>query len=119
MSGPEEELRRGVENPRVVDGIRPDPATDEVVLTILEQRPWGSVAQQLQQLEDKLNSYFGYVLDGFLARDYPQYAGKPVCIELACPEPPGPREQGFMTALRNYAQGENIRFVVVTGAPEP
>lgn len=107
-----EDLTRGVHNPGVVDLIERDRETGEVVLTILEERPWGSAPEQLHELQEKLNSYLGYVLDGFLQRDYPQYEGKPVRFELECAASPGPDEQGFMTAFRNYADSQQIRFVV-------
>jgi hypothetical protein len=105
-------MTRGVENPNVVDLISPDPETDEVVLTVLEERAWGVSSTQLHELQDKLNNYLGYVLDGFLAREYPEYEGKPVRFELDCREPPRDTETGFLTAFRNYAEAEKIRFVV-------
>ena len=67
---------RGVSNPRVVDLVGLDRETGEVMLLMLEERPWGSDPAQLRQLEAKLNSYLSYVLDGFLAEQYPQYAGR-------------------------------------------
>ena len=105
-------LTRGAMNPDVVDLISPDPETDEVVLTVLEDRPWGSAPDQLRQLQDKLNNYLAYVLDGFLAKEYPQYDGKAIRFELDCVEAPGQGERGFMTAFRNYADSQSIRFVI-------
>lgn len=109
-------LTRGVVNPHVVDLISPDPERDEVVLTVLEERPWGSSPEQLQELQDKLNNYLGYVLEGYLVKEYPEYEGKPVRFELDCVEPPGERERGFMTAFRNYADTQSIRFVIAPRA---
>jgi hypothetical protein len=103
---------RGVHNPRVVDLIELDRGTGEVVLVLLERRPWGSDPAQLRQLEAKLNSYLSYVLDGFLARDYPQYAGRRARFELHCAEPPRGEERAFLTAARNFAAGEGIGFAV-------
>jgi hypothetical protein len=42
---------RGVHNPRVIDLITPDPSSGEVVLVMLEERPWQSDPDQLRQLE--------------------------------------------------------------------
>ena len=67
---------RGVHNPKVVDLIRVDDATQEVVLLMLEERPWGSDPNQLRQLEAKFNNYLEYVLGGHLATQYPPYADK-------------------------------------------
>lgn len=104
--------KRGVENPRIVDLIQADPERGEVVLKILEPRPWGAEPRQLHQLEDKLNSYFGYVLDGFLAQQYPQYEDMPVCIRLECAQEPTEREADFLLAARGFSARHDIRFEV-------
>ena len=99
----------------MVDLIGLDASGQEVVLTLIEERPWGSGDEQLVQLQEKLNSYLDYVLDGFMAEDYPEYQGKPVCFQLECAAVPGEREQGFLNAFRNFATTQQIRFVVGTG----
>ncbi len=109
---------RGVQNPRVVDLLTLDAERDEVVLLMLEERPWGSADDQLRQLEDKFNAYLSYVLGGHMARQYPDYAGKAVCFQLDCASPPRDAERGFLTAAQNFAAGENIRFVVSVIAAE-
>lgn len=109
---PPEQEARGVANHRVIDLIELDPMTGEVVLMMLEERPWPENDTHLRQLEHKLNSYLGYVLDGYLVRDYPEYADKSFCFRLDCTHAPGDREQPFLTAVRNYASSENIRFVI-------
>ncbi|HEX2253796.1 MAG TPA: DUF6572 domain-containing protein [Thermoanaerobaculia bacterium] len=109
---------RGVENPRIVDLVTYDADAREVVLAILERRPWNGGRPQLEEHEEKLNSYFGYVLDGHLGRQYPQYAGLRVRIELRCPEAPGPREQPFFQAAEQYAASEGLRLTVAV-TPDP
>jgi hypothetical protein len=108
----EVEEARGVHNPRVVDLITLDEATGEVVLVMLEERPWGTDAQQLRQLEAKFNAYLEYVLGGHMEKQYPDYAGKPVRIQLDCVENPRPGDNAFFTAMSNFAASESIRLVV-------
>ena len=108
----EQRETRGVHNPKVVDLIRPDPERGEVVLLMLEQRPWGSTPEQLRQLEAKFNGYLSYALDGFLAAQYPQYAGLPVCIRLDCVMAPGDEERAMLTAMQGFAASVEIRFEV-------
>jgi hypothetical protein len=103
---------RGVENPRVVDLVSFDPESRAVVLTMVEQRPWGSSPDQIKQIEDKFNSYLAYVGTGALERDYPQYAGVPVVFHLDCVEEPTRMEASFLDAVTEFAAGEKIRFVV-------
>jgi len=103
---------RGVANPRVVDLIAFDAETDEVYLLMLEERPWGAHPEQLRQLEDKFNAYLGYLLDGYLAREYPQYEGKRVRFQLDCVTEPEGEAVAFLKGARRYAEGEGIRLVV-------
>lgn len=110
---------RGVHNPRVVDLIRLDAESGEVVLLMVEERAWGTVPEQFEQLEDKFNSYLSYVLGGHLVEEYPQYAGKRVRFELECMDAPGDRELGLLTAMRNFAEGESIGFFVKVLATLP
>jgi hypothetical protein len=104
---------RGVHNPRVIDLITPDPASGEVVLVMLEERPWETEPEQLRQLEAKFNAYLEYALGGHLAEQYPEYAEQPVRFQLECAENPRPADSAFFTAMSNFAAAENIRFVVM------
>ena len=103
---------RGVHNPRVVDLIRLDLAADAVELLMLETRPWTGGAAQLAELEAKFNAYLGYVQGGYLARDYPQYAGRGVRFHLACAELPEGDAARMLVAMRDFALREGIAFEV-------
>jgi hypothetical protein len=96
----------------VVDLITLDDATGEVVLVMVEERPWGSEPEQLRQLEAKFNAYLEYVLGGHMDEQYPDYAEKPVRFQLDCVENPPPRDASFFTAMDNFAASESIRWVV-------
>jgi hypothetical protein len=111
VSEPEGREPRGVFNPRVVDLIALDEANDEVVLVMLEERPWGGEAQ-LRELEAKFNAYLSYVLGGHLVQQYPEYAERGVRFQLDCVENPRPADVAFFTAMSNFAAGEGIRMVV-------
>jgi hypothetical protein len=78
----------GVENPGVLDALARDPDTGEVVLVMLEPRAWDGGERQLMQLQEKLNAYLSFALDGELEEQLPQLAGAKVRIQLACAEPP-------------------------------
>lgn len=108
----EERQPRGVHNPHVVDLVTDDDASDEVVLVMLEERPWDSDPEQMRQLEGKFNSYLEYVLGGHLAQQFPQYTGRRVRFQLECAENPRPADSAFFTAMENYAEGEGIRWMV-------
>ena len=103
---------RGVHNPRVVDLVTEDDATGEVVLVMLEERPWETNPEQLRQLEAKFNAYLEYALGGHLARQYPQYLGRKLRLQLDCAENPRPSDSAFFTAMANFAAAEGIRMIV-------
>ena len=103
---------RGVHNPRVIDLITPDGASGEVVLVMLEERPWQSDPEQLRQLEAKFNAYLEYALGGHLGKQYPEYESRPVRFQLECAENPRPADSAFFTAMANFAAAENIRFII-------
>ena len=118
--GPELEAERqprGVHNPHVVDLITDDPSTGEVVLVMLEERRWGTSADQLRELEAKFNAYLEYVLGGHMAQQYPAYAKKSVCFQIDCAENPRPEDRAFFTSMSNFAAAEEIRMVVRVTQP--
>ncbi len=108
---------RGVENPAILDLITVDAAGD-VVLAMIERRAWGADQDQLRQIEEKINRYLGYVLDGFLAEQYPQYVGKRVRIRLDCAESPHGVAARFVEAATAAIEAQGMAFDVnVTPTP--
>jgi hypothetical protein len=104
---------RGVHNPKVIDLISRDAETGDVVLAMIERRPWGAAPDQIRQIEDKFNAYLQYTLGGNLEHDYPQYAGAPIRIQLECEQVPGDTEAAFIDSIVKFAAQENIEFVVL------
>jgi hypothetical protein len=106
----------GVQNPAVIDLITLDKPSDTVVLVMTERRPWG-LTDQLAQIEEKLNRYMGYVLDGFLAEQYPQYLGKSVRIRLDCAEEPHGEAVRFVEAMTDACERHGIPFAIALPPP--
>jgi len=104
--------QRGVFNPRVVDLISWDAEREEVVLMMLEERPWANDPEQLSQLEAKFNAYLAYVFDGHLAQQYPSYENRDVCFRLDCAQSPRGEVENMLRAIQSHAAGEGVRFVV-------
>ncbi|WP_373692952.1 DUF6572 domain-containing protein [Agromyces silvae] len=55
---------------------------------MVEDRRWGVDPDQARQLQEKVNTYAGYVLDGSLSKQYPETASGPIRIRLDCAEAP-------------------------------
>ena len=108
----------GVENPKLMDLITVDAPSGDVVLVMMERRRWGESPLQFRQIEEKINRYLGYVLDGYLAEHYPQYEGRRVTVRLDCAEQPHGDAVGFVRAA-GHAIGEQGMDFVVNVLPPP
>jgi hypothetical protein len=107
----------GVENPKVVDLIGVDPTSGKVVLTMIERRAWGASDRQFQQIEEKINRYMGYVLEGFLAQQHPNFEGKQVQLRLECAEAPHGEAVLFVQAAGRACSDHGLELVVAVVPP--
>ena len=108
----------GVENPKLMDLITVDPQSDKVVLAMIERRPWGGHPRQFAQIEEKLNRYMGYVLDGFLAEQHPEHKGRRVQLRIDCAEAPHGDAVLFVRAAQDACakHGLELAVKVVSGS---
>jgi hypothetical protein len=104
--------QNGVANPAVLDALGRDPQTGELVLVMMEPRPWSGGDEQLLQLQEKLNAYLSFALDGELAEQLPQFAGAPMRIQLACAEPPPEPVIGLLEKIREQIAFQGIGLEV-------
>jgi hypothetical protein len=107
----------GVENAKIVDLIEVDPVSGDVVLVMIERRPWGADPRQFQQIEEKINRYLGYALDGHLAEHYPRYQGKQVRLRLDCAQAPTGEALRFVGAAAHAASAHGVEFVAQVAPP--
>ena len=70
--------RRGVPHPEVIDLLTHDARSGQVELVMFEARPWSGDEAQLFELQEKMNAYLSFALDGEFAETYPQLVGKPL-----------------------------------------
>ena len=96
----------------MLDALGEDRVTGEVVLVMFEPRPWTLGDQQLFQLQEKLNAYLSFALDGELAEQLPQFAERPVRVQLNCAEPPPQPVVDFLAKIREQVSYQGINFVV-------
>jgi hypothetical protein len=107
----------GVENPQVLDLITTDAATGDVLLVMVERRPWGAHPQQFRQIEEKINRYMAYALDGFLAEHHPEYVGRRVRLRLDCAEQPTGEAERFVAAAQHATQAHGLDLFVQVVPP--
>ena len=103
---------RGVEHAGVIDFLGYDSTKGEVVLKIVEKRPWDGSELQLFQLQEKLNAYMSFILDGEMSDAFPQFAEKPVRLRLECVNPPHPEAVAFLQAVYDQSALQGVAFEV-------
>ena len=102
----------GVQNPTVIDLVTYDSKSGEFALIMTETRPWDGSADRVLELQEKINNYLSFALDGRLERQHPGSVGKPIRIQLDCVSPPDPETGHFVELVREKLRAEDIRFVV-------
>lgn len=109
--------RRGVAHANIIDLIAHDPRTDEAVLTMIEPRPWDDSGVQLFELQEKINAYLSFALDGEMAEAYPALAGKRLRLRLDCVQPPSAAVHHFLGLVREQVafQGIEVEVRVIAG----
>jgi hypothetical protein len=103
----------GLEHPGVLDAFAHDTREDKLVLAMYETRPWQGEDAQLMQLQEKLNAYLSFALDGELAEAFPQFVGKPLEIQLRTTHEPDPRAWDLIRRIREQLGFQSIAFDVV------
>ena len=110
--------RLGLDNPSVVDAVGTDRKSGEIVLTIADSWNWDDSRAHLLALQEKINSYLGFVESGEIYDAYPSAVGQVLRIEIvsryAIPEVglagsmtrTSPREQ--LHAGRSCSHAQNL-----------
>ena len=81
--------QRGVEHAHIIDIVAHDEKEGSVTLIMLEPRPWDGSELRLFQLQEKINAYLSFALDGEMAEAYPNLISLPLRLQLDCATPPG------------------------------
>jgi hypothetical protein len=103
----------GLEHPGVLDALAHDARTDKAVLAMYEVRPWRGEEFQLFQLQEKLNAYVSFILDGELQESFPALATKSVEIQLRTLHLPDAKALRFISRAREQLALQQITFEIV------
>ena len=111
--------KRGVEHAAVIDLMTHDATTEQVELVMFEPRPWDGGETQLFELQEKMNAYLSFALDGELAETYPQLVDQPLRVVLRCRAEPPPAAVEFLATVREQIALQGIDLEVrYADAPE-
>jgi len=103
----------GIERTGMLDAFAHDTREDILVLAMFETRPWEFGEQQLYQLQEKLNAYVSFILDGEMKENFPHLLGKPVRIELRTAYEPPQRAMDFLGRARQQLGLQGIQLEAV------
>ena len=107
----------GVQHPNVIDVVAHDATTDEVALVMHEARAWDGSDERLFQLQEKINAYLSFALDGEMAEAYPTLMGKAIRLQLECVSAPDVRTLEFIEMVRKQIGFQGIKFEIrIAGA---
>jgi len=112
------EAPKGLSHPGVLDAFAYDARRDTLVLAMYETRPWTGGDQQLFQLQEKLNAYASFILDGEMAGSFPQHANRPVEIQLRTRYEPDPVAMSLLSQAREQLALQEIRLETIIVDPE-
>jgi hypothetical protein len=117
-------LVMAIEDINVIDAIAEDPESGEIVLIMYEPRNWKHGSQQLFQLQEKLNAYLSFALDGEMTSEHPEWAVRPLRVQLNCAEAPDEDAERLLSAVRNQIAFLGVKLhvrvlkpVLPTGIP--
>jgi hypothetical protein len=89
-------------NPSTVDLVTIAPDGQTVVLYVVQEAAWTGSDAQLQSLQEKVHNYVAFVLDGQMARTYPDAEGLAWTIRVDSQG--GQPEGDSVTVLQHLAE---------------
>jgi hypothetical protein len=96
----------------VIDALGIDQTSGRVLLVIRHDTPWDGSGMQLYLLQEKLNAYLSFALDGEMAEAYPDFARRPLALRIDCATPPDPRTLHLLGHVRRQLQFQDIELEV-------
>src|SRR5438132_13101404 len=97
----------------MIDVVAHDTKTGEVVLVMNEPDGWDGSDARLLELQERVNAYVSFLLDGEMASEHPDLAGKPARIELRCAHMPDPRTIELLGMVRHQLAFQELSMEVV------
>ena len=99
-----------LEKPHMIDAIGLDEKSGRVVLVIRHDGAWDGSEKQLFGLQEKLNAYLSFALDGEMAEAYPEFAERGLAVRIESPGAPDPHTLHFLGHVRHQIQFQDIEL---------
>jgi hypothetical protein len=101
----------------IIDALGIEEASGRVLLVIRHDAPWDGSAGQLYLLQEKLNAYLSFALDGEMAGAYPDFTRSPIGLRIDCATPPDPATRHLLGHVRRQLQFQDIGLEVRVAQP--
>lgn len=101
-----------IESANVIDALGVDEGSGRVVLVIRHEGVWDGSDAQLFLLQEKLNAYVSFALDGEMEAEYPDFAGRALGLRIDCAFPPDPRTLHLLGHVRRQLEFQDIGLEV-------
>ena|ERR1035437_8470033 len=95
-----------------IDLITRDEQRNEIVLIIVDDRPWDGSRDRLEELQQRVNDYLGFALDGDLRQKFPETSGLPFRLQLDTSAQPDAKTTGFIEELNHAIAQYGTRLEV-------
>ena len=103
----------GLHKTGTLDAFVHDREANRLILAMFELRPWDLGELQLFQLQEKLNAYLSFILDGEMEESFPNLIGKPVRIELRTLHEPSEKALQFLNRVKEQIAHQQIDLETV------
>jgi hypothetical protein len=101
-----------LEKPNIVDAMGLDEASGRLILVIRHDGAWDGSSGQLYLLQEKLNAYLSYALDGEMAETTPEFANRPLGLLIDSALSPDPRTLHLLAHVRRQIAFQDITLEV-------
>lgn len=97
-----------LDKPGVIDAIGIDETSGRVVMVIRHEAPWDGSDSQLYLLQEKLNAYLSFALDGEMAETFPDSKDRPLSLRIDTSSQPDSRTLHLLSHVRHQIEFQDI-----------
>ncbi len=108
-----------LERANVIDALGIEESSGRVILVIRQDMPWEGSAAQLYLLQEKLNAYLSFALDGEMAGAYPDFAERPIGLRIDCATPPDAPTLHLLGHVRRQLEFQDIGLEIRVAQAAP
>jgi hypothetical protein len=101
----------------VIDAMGFDEASGRVTLVIRHDEPWDGSDAQLYLLQEKLNAYLSFALDGEMAETSPEFVDKHLAVLIETKSTPDKQTLRMLAHVREQIAFQDITLAVRVAGP--